>query len=129
MNACFILIYVQIIKNVAIELRGLHLAWLFASQEDGWKICSRLPPIRFTVNSEASSRRCRSNKSLLTVGDLVAVLDGGGARRVAGVVVGVLVLELQGWRGGGGAALFSSRQVDVGVEACKKMRDHQQIKQ
>lgn len=34
--------------------------------------------------------------SLLTVGDLVAVLNGGGARGVTGVVVGVLVLELQG---------------------------------
>lgn len=35
------------------------------------------------------------NNVIVTVGDLVAVLDGGGARGVRRVVVGVLVLKLQ----------------------------------
>lgn len=38
------------------------------------------------------------------------------------MVVCVFVLELQGRRSGGGAALLPPRQVDVGVEACKKKK-------
>lgn len=53
----------------------------------------------------------------ITVGDLVAVLYGSGAR---GVVIGILVLKLQRWRGRGRSTFFFSWEIDVGIESYRK---------
>lgn len=54
----------------------------------------------------------------ITVGDLVAVLHGDRAGGMGRVVVGVLVLKLQRWRGRGRSTFFSSWEIDVGIESC-----------
>lgn len=56
----------------------------------------------------------------ITVGDLVAVLYGNGARGVARVVIGILVLKLQRWRGRGRSTFFFSWEIDVGIESYRK---------
>lgn len=58
----------------------------------------------------------------ITVGDLVAVLYGNGARGVARVVIGILVLKLQRGRGRGRSTFFFSWQIDVGIESYRKYK-------
>lgn len=58
----------------------------------------------------------------VTVGELVAVLYGGRARGVSRVVVGVLVLKLQRWRGRGGATFFPPWQIDIRIESWEEYK-------